>query len=236
MAWANHGLGRNNEALDKYREAIMLRDQIGMDATETMYSQAVTLQSLGQLDNALTLLEQTSLNVQEGKCRDQKLAANISKSIGLVHLQKGQFQQAVSALTQAWRLETQCLGTIHPNTANTIANLGVVYSHLGKISKSIKLNQLALHIKRHCGGKGDEEVADVHHNLACALLQSERRSRHKADITHHLKRSLHLYSKVSGVKTEKTRRTRELFMGRKMKMKGCRSVSKAMDRHQPERK
>ena len=118
---------------------------------------------------------------QEGNFKE----ARISKALGILWCQKGQYRLAVRELYHAVRLENKCFGALHPNVVNTFRNMSVPYCRLNKVSKAVQLNQVALQIKKRWGVSMDEETADLHHNLALALSNLRDASKFRAEVDYH---------------------------------------------------
>src|SRR5215208_344264 len=67
--------------------------------------------------------------------------------------QQGQYEQAISAATQACDIARQKLGELHPLFANSLHNLGKVYSAMGRHAEAEPLYHQALEIIRTNGGE-----------------------------------------------------------------------------------
>ena len=160
---------------------------------------------LARLDEALSLLMCARTRFQEGNFKE----ARISKALGILWCQKGQYRLAVRELYHAVRLENKCFGALHPNVVNTFRNMSVPYCRLNKVSKAVQLNQVALQIMKRCGSPWMKKRRTSITILPwlSPISETQANSEQKWTIT----KSHRLYLELYGVEGEKTRRTWELL-------------------------
>jgi tetratricopeptide (TPR) repeat protein len=212
IAWIKYTLGRHTEALRGYEIIIALRNQSGENDLDARFRRSIVLQSLGHSSEALKALRYTWTRFQQGGCQDIGLGASISKWIGILWSQRGRDLSALKSLMQAWRLERQCFGTsMHPDVANTIGNMAVVYCRLDEVSKSARLSQISLQIRERCGVARDEGSSALHHNLALALSNLKEGRFQWGEVAYHYRKSNCLYLELFAIESEKAKRIRELL-------------------------
>ena len=209
IAWSYYNAGRNREALGVYQGLIDSGLRTGNPITENLYRMSKTLEALGHFDRALSAHQQTWIRFKAERCKDTTLGSHALKSMGIILCKSHQYSQAVSLYKQALLLEVHELGPGHPEIVSTLVNLAGAYGCLRRYTTCVRLNQLALALIRRTGRAKDEELANIHHNIALAL--AGRGKECFADARRHFARSHHLYLRIFGPEHQRTKGAASLF-------------------------
>ncbi|MBC8122568.1 MAG: tetratricopeptide repeat protein [Gemmatimonadaceae bacterium] len=141
LAFAHHRLGRLEEAIAHYRQAL----QLAPDYTDAHFALGVALQAKGGLDEAGRHLQKTL------KLNPNHVDAHFTLSTVLQA--QGKHDEAVRHLQKALRLR--------PDHAKAHNNLGVLFKEQGRLDEAV------LH---YCEAlRFEPDFADAHNNLGIAL-------------------------------------------------------------------
>lgn len=132
-------------------------------------------------ENAQKTLEQ-SLKLTMPAYKEER--AQAYENLGLVHIDEGEYQQAVELLNRALDIKLILYGKNDPNTATAYLHLGTVYYYLRKLDRAREFYKHYLDIMRQKYGEENELVSTGYQNLGIIY-----------DVKGDYKRALELYQK-----------------------------------------
>lgn len=142
-------LGRYSEAVDQYKHAKRLFDQLGLndESARTNTGYVTALRYLGQYDDAIGLAIQT--REYFSACGADLEVAKQQLNLGTIYRRTGQLQRALEVYRHAQRLFKQ-LGE-HEYQASTSMNLGNLFADLGQFERAVNAHRTALRIYKRLG-------------------------------------------------------------------------------------
>ena len=156
-----------NKAVDRDIEAAKQLEDI---AEERMLSAAASMVEIGELKEiqldyreAVSYYRQASESAPKG--RDLILAEYLGKW-GVVSYLWGKYGEAEKPLTRSLEIREKALGPEHPNVADSLNNLALLYRTQGKYTEADPLYKRALKIWEKALGPEHPNVADSLNNLA----------------------------------------------------------------------
>jgi len=87
-------------------------------------------------------------------------------NMGVAHLNKGEYKQALEFLNDAMKILENLLGKEHPDTAATYGNIGQIHSHLGYYDQALEWHLKALDICEKVLSKEHPDTATTYNNIA----------------------------------------------------------------------
>jgi tetratricopeptide (TPR) repeat protein len=161
--------GKHGEAEKLYRRSLSVREKVlgtsHPDVATNLNNLAKVLQELGK-DEQVTLAE-------------QRARARAGAMVGALTEVEGMYRRALA-------IQDQTLGRDHPDTANTLNNLGAMLSVRGDFAQAEEMSRAALR-----GGIHEEDGGNSGRRGARAFGESFRGGRRGADQSHDRRRLLH---------------------------------------------
>jgi tetratricopeptide (TPR) repeat protein len=146
LGTANYKLGYFEKALAYYRQALVIRQEVGDAKGEftTLVKIGNVCGQFGQLEEAIGSYEQALTVARTAKLRDQEAAALCS--LGAAYNSTGRNQKALEYTEQALRLAREVKDRETEKTC--LNNLGSIYSDLGRYDKALQYYEQALAMRR----------------------------------------------------------------------------------------
>jgi tetratricopeptide (TPR) repeat protein len=141
---------------------------------------------------ALALGKSTLSQIYEPE-RDDKYGKFISE-LGLIHYYVGGYKKALEYLEQAFSINIEVHGNIHPSVAAILNQIGLAWNELGEHKKAIRHFEQALCICKEVYGEKHPLVATIRNNIG--LAWNDLREHKKA--IGHLEQALCIYKEVYG--------------------------------------
>jgi CHAT domain-containing protein/uncharacterized protein HemY len=184
--------GKNQEALERARQALAIRQQLlGADHPDT----GLVLNWLGKLQENLRDLAGAEASL--GQTRDiyrkalgeaHPRYATLLNSVGNFYLRKGDYARAEPLMRQALDIRTRVLGSRHADVFQSLGDLGLFYDRwaadrrqAGDYASAKKALEQALTIKTRRYGTGAWQATDARLDLAhgelLAKLRPDQRKR-----------------------------------------------------------
>ena len=174
--------------------ALMAQEQLA--AAETLFREALKMkislygedavENLLTLNNLATLVRQRDLDAAEKLYRkslrirqtlNPPVPLEVAKShshLGLLLLDKGDYQGAEAHLNEALAIRREILGSQNTKVAVVLLNLGISLQAQGRAAESEEIYRQALEIRRARFGERHHKVAAVATNLASLLVATGR--------------------------------------------------------------
>ena len=180
LGFAYDSVGRTDEALEKYDQALDIRLKLlGEDdlrVAETMHNKGAICCENGECDEALNCLEE-ALRIRREHFGDvHESCADTEQWLGNVMREWEDHEEAMMYFREALRIKKILLGKDHEDVGNTVYNLAVVLDDLGKFDVSMGCYREALRIRRLNYGTDDIHTADYLQcmgNVSNALEQQQ---------------------------------------------------------------
>ena len=180
LGFAYDSVGRTDEALEKYDQALDTRLKLlGEDdlrVAETMHNKGAICCENGECDEALNCLEE-ALRIRREHFGDvHESCADTEQWLGNVMREWEDHEEAMMYFREALRIKKILLGKDHEDVGNTVYNLAVVLDDLGKFDVSMGCYREALRIRRLNYGADDIHTADYLQcmgNVSNALEQQQ---------------------------------------------------------------
>ena len=125
----------------------------------------VSLLSVG-LITPLPTLGQTTIAQQQESAQAQLAKAEQLSQQAWVLKEQGKYSEAISLAQEALRIRQEVLGEEHPDVANSLNNLALLYQLMGRYQQAEPLYNQALEMDRRLLGEEHPDVAETLNNLA----------------------------------------------------------------------
>jgi tetratricopeptide (TPR) repeat protein len=161
IAQVQLSLGKLDEALASFTEALRLRREIGdkKGIGDTLIDLGGFYQGRGQYDDALKLIKE-SLQIQR-EVGNQNYEALCLNNIGNVYLAKSQYEDALTYFDRALQLREKL--KISSDIAETLHNLAETSSKTGQYEQALAYYLRAIELRRSAGDK--RNVAIESHSM-----------------------------------------------------------------------
>ncbi|MER0217550.1 MAG: tetratricopeptide repeat protein [Nitrosomonas sp.] len=153
----------DNAAAEKIKAIFLKRKR---SAAENKALKAESLHTRFAFAEAIKAYEQAVILAQEGE--DEEKITLYKNMLGCVHLDKGEYQKAVSYFEQALASDLKTYGEDHPSVARDRNNLGSVWCSLGEYRKAASYFEQALASNLKIYGEDHPSVAIDRNNLGLA--------------------------------------------------------------------
>ena len=151
-----YGVGKSDDALKNYQDALKLRRDIGdkQGIGETLIDLGNLYNERGDLDQALQRYQE-SLQIQRD-LSDEFSQAICLNNMGNVYLNRGDYQEALTFYQQALQLREKL--KVPAEIAETVHNLGEVTLRMGQFDQALSQYLRALELYRAAGSKRDAAI------------------------------------------------------------------------------
>eukprot|EP00931_Biecheleriopsis_adriatica_P037374 TRINITY_DN21430_c0_g2_i2.p1 TRINITY_DN21430_c0_g2~~TRINITY_DN21430_c0_g2_i2.p1 ORF type:complete len:694 (+),score=154.06 TRINITY_DN21430_c0_g2_i2:69-2150(+) len=169
LAHAYRALGQHEQALQKYKRCLTLREaKLGPDHALLV----PVLNNLGAASQQLTLHREAVRYYQRAVALETKhygaehpSTASTLANLGAAHAQLKEHKVAVTCLTRALEVQEGKLGKSDASVASTLHNLGNAFAAAGQGSEAAKCHWRALRIWHQALGPGHPDIAATLHSL-----------------------------------------------------------------------
>jgi eukaryotic-like serine/threonine-protein kinase len=164
-------LGRYEDARESLEEAFFeagaaARDELALGVgTQLVF---VVGHHLARHEDGLHWARLTQTLIDRLGASEEAAAAGLLNNLAYVHLDKGEYAQAIELLQRALEIWEQELGADHPDISGVLNNLANAHYHLGEHATAVELHERALAIREEVLGSGHPDVATSLNNL-CAM-------------------------------------------------------------------
>lgn len=179
-AQAEAALGRFEDALTHYRQAIVLQQSLeggGVPEIAVTYNDlAVLLYEREEFDEAGELLDKALQIQTEAYGPDSICLSTTFNNLGLLASARGDHEAAVAYYEKSLMLQRKSHGEMHPGTAVICCNLGQEYSELSDLDKAEAFFDRALRINTELFGDNYAGNAGICNNIGLMHDELARKS------------------------------------------------------------
>jgi len=146
-----HDLGKPDEALDYYQQALKINRKLGYEqgTAHNLNNIGTLYNELGKYDEALKYQEE-ALEISK-KFKDEQAIANSLTNIGIIYTDSGKSEEALKFLQEALEINKKL--KYEEGIANVFNNIGLAYSNLKETDQALNDYQKALIINKKIGYK-----------------------------------------------------------------------------------
>ncbi len=173
-AWVWRGLGRVQEAIDLYEDALERLESETPPNTRAIASvrndMALTLAEAGRVDEAMTQFETALQLAEEHLGPDDLLTLVCSSNLARHESDLGRLDSAIARFDSILPRQRALLGARHPDAIATLNNVSVAYSGAGRHEDAIRTANEALELCLEVYGPDHPLTARSHGNLGVGLF------------------------------------------------------------------
>jgi eukaryotic-like serine/threonine-protein kinase len=141
------------------------------DFMTSMFEVSDPGEARGNSITAREILDKESKDIDAGLVKDPDLQAQMMGVMGQVYGKLGLYVRAQALLTQAVDIRRRVLGPTHPQTLNSMDDLGWTLNREGYYTEAEKLQRETLDLRRHVLGPEHPDTLTSMTNLASTLTQ-----------------------------------------------------------------
>ncbi len=166
---ALHRVGKYQQALPLYQEALRIREQVlskqHKDYAESLNNLAELHREQGQYERALPLYQEALITYEQVLGKQNPYYAETLNNLALLYQSQRQYEQALPLLKDALEIREH-LGTQSKDYAESLNNLALFYYIQKKYEQALPLYQKSLKIREQVLGKEHPDYAQSLNNLA----------------------------------------------------------------------
>ncbi len=156
--------GRYDEGLEKSRQALTIYLQ-SVAKTDTILVQPLNLKSeffwrTNELDSAFASAEQALIIGLNGLRKDHPSVATTYHHLGVVHLMKADYEQALVYNEKAVQIYRKAQGSHQLSLASALDNTGIIHYSQGDYEQSLTHFENALNLRLRTAGRDHPDIKD----------------------------------------------------------------------------
>ncbi len=127
-----------------------------------------------EIPEAISVLQEMLRGVRELHGEEHYRVGTVLHNLATVFMNIGQYKNASIYCRQSVEVRKRCLGSLHPDLAVSLSQLGVVHLELEEYDEAIKNFKRALVIRRQnlLGDASSGKIARLLNNIGCACYES----------------------------------------------------------------